>query len=94
MDHPKNVELVSSRLRKWPIATSAVATGIAAIAVLVIARVTGANAIGRAFSDVEPQWIALIAFAELLAYPAYMIAYRSLAPVHGHAPLACRSSRA
>jgi uncharacterized membrane protein YbhN (UPF0104 family) len=80
--------LVLGQLRKWPIATSAIATGIAAIAVLAIARVTGADAVGRAFSDLEPQWIALIAVAELVAYPAYMIAYRSLAQVHGHAPLA------
>jgi uncharacterized membrane protein YbhN (UPF0104 family) len=67
---------------------AALATGIAAIAVLVIARVTGADAVGRAFSDVDPAWIALIAVAELLAYPAYILAYRSIAQVHGHAPLA------
>jgi uncharacterized membrane protein YbhN (UPF0104 family) len=66
---------------------SAVATGIAAIAVLVIARITGADAVGRAFSHVEPVWIALIAGAELLAYPAYGLAYRSLARARGHAPL-------
>src|SRR6202035_947240 len=47
-----------------------------------------ADAIGRAFNDVDPGWIALIAGAEILAYPAYVIAYRSLAQVHGHAPLA------
>ena len=57
------------------------------IAVLAIARATGADAVGRAFSDVDPGWIAVIAGAELLAYPAYMIAYRSLACVHGHTPL-------
>lgn len=67
---------------------SAVATGIAAIAVLVIARVTGADAVGRAFEKFDPAWIALIAGAELLAYPAYVIAYRSIARIHGHAPLA------
>jgi uncharacterized membrane protein YbhN (UPF0104 family) len=67
---------------------SAIATGIAAIAVLVIAHVTGADAIGRAFDDFHPEWIALIAGAELLTYPAYMLAYRSIAGVHGHAPLA------
>jgi uncharacterized membrane protein YbhN (UPF0104 family) len=67
---------------------SALATALAAIAVLAIAHVTGADAIGRAFNDVDPRWIALIAGAELLAYPAYVIAYRSLAQVHGHAALA------
>jgi len=71
-----------------PVVASAVATGIAAIAVLAIARATGADQVGRAFDDLHAGWIALIAGAELLAYPAYMIAYRSIAQVHGHAPLA------
>lgn len=60
------------------------ATAIAAVAVLVIAEVTGADQIGRAFDSFHPQWIALAAAAELLAYPAYMLAYRSVARVHGH----------
>jgi uncharacterized membrane protein YbhN (UPF0104 family) len=71
-----------------PVVVAAVATGIAAVAVLVIARATGVDKVGRAFDNMNPAWIALIAGAELLAYPAYMIAYRSLAQVHGHAPLA------
>jgi uncharacterized membrane protein YbhN (UPF0104 family) len=66
---------------------SALATAIASVAVLVIAWVTGADAVGKAFNDVNPGWIALIAGAELLTYPAYTIAYRSIACVHGHAPL-------
>ena len=66
---------------------AAFATGIAAISVLVIARVTGADAVGRAFSDVDPAWIGLIAGAELLAYPAYILAYRRIAGIHGHARL-------
>jgi uncharacterized membrane protein YbhN (UPF0104 family) len=78
---------VKGQLRIRPVFVAAIATGIAAIAVLVIARVTGADAVGRAFSDVDPAWIALIAGAELLAYPAYILAYRSLASIHGHAPL-------
>jgi uncharacterized membrane protein YbhN (UPF0104 family) len=71
-----------------PVVVAAVATGIAAVAVLVIARATGVDKVGRAFDDIQAGWIGLIAGAELLAYPAYMIAYRSLAQVHGHAPLA------
>ena len=50
-----------------PVVLAAVATGIAAIAVLVIARITGADAVGKAFEHVDPRWIALIAGAELLA---------------------------
>lgn len=78
---------MASQLRIRPVVLSAVATGIAAIAVLVIARITGADAVGRAFDHVEPQWIALIAAAELITYPAYVLAYRSLAQVHGRPPL-------
>jgi uncharacterized membrane protein YbhN (UPF0104 family) len=71
-----------------PILLSAVATVVAAVAVLVIARATGVDQVGRAFTNVHPRWIALIACAELLSYVAYMIAYRSIAQVHGHPPLA------
>lgn len=57
------------------------------MAVLGIARITGADAVGRAFDKLDPGWIALIAGAELLAYPAYVVAYRAIAHMHGHAPL-------
>lgn len=76
--HPPNRAIVGSL----------VATVIAAFAVIVIAHVTGADAIGHAFEDVRLPWIALVAGAEILTYPAYMLAYRSIASVHGHAPLA------
>lgn len=75
-------------LRVRPVVLAMVATGIAAIAVLVIARITGADAVGRAFEDVDPGWIALIAGAELLTYPAYVMAYRTIASVGGYPPLA------
>jgi uncharacterized membrane protein YbhN (UPF0104 family) len=74
-------------LRRHPIAVSVLATAIATGGALLIARVTGADAVGRAFGEVRPGWIALIAGAEALTYPAYAIAYRSVAGVHGHAPL-------
>ena len=67
--------------------TTTLAAAIAAIAVIAIAHVTGADAIGRAFRDVDPGWIAVVAGAELLTYPAYIAAYRVVAAMHGHAPL-------
>jgi uncharacterized membrane protein YbhN (UPF0104 family) len=79
---------VRVQLRIRPILLAAVATALAAVAVLVIARVTGADKVGRAFDSVHPGWIALIGAAELLAYPAYMVAYRSVARLHGHPLLA------
>jgi uncharacterized membrane protein YbhN (UPF0104 family) len=66
---------------------SALATAIATGGALLVARVTGADAVGRAFDEVRPGWIGLIAGAEALTYPAYAMAYRSVAGVHGHAPM-------
>ena len=78
---------MSLRPRHHPIAVSAFATAVAAGAVIAIARISGADSVGRVFDDFRPSWIALIAGAELLTYPAYMLAYRSIASVHGHTPL-------
>jgi uncharacterized membrane protein YbhN (UPF0104 family) len=78
---------VRRKLRERPLVASALATVIAAIAVLAIARVTGADAVGRAFDHLNASWIALVAAAELLTYPAYMLAYRSITRVHGHLPI-------
>lgn len=55
---------------------------------MAIAHVTRADAIGRAFHHLTPAWIVAIAAAELLTYPAYILAYRSAACVHGHPPIA------
>ena len=66
---------------------SVLATVIAAGCVLAIAYLTGADEVGRAFETVRPEWILLIAATEFVAYPAYALAYRSVAQVHGHAPL-------
>ncbi|MGH2836444.1 MAG: hypothetical protein ACRDKD_09535, partial [Solirubrobacteraceae bacterium] len=60
---------------------------LAAVAVILIAHATGADAIGRAFEDVDPAWIAVVAGVELATYPAYVLAYRAVAVMHGHAPL-------
>jgi uncharacterized membrane protein YbhN (UPF0104 family) len=79
---------VLRRLRKDPVALSAFATLIAGIAVVAIAHATKVDEIGRAFSDFRPGWIGLIAGGEVLAYVGYMVAYRSIAMIHGHAPLA------
>lgn len=64
------------------------ASAIAAGAVLAIAYITHLDVIGRAFGDVDPGWIAVIGALELAAYAAYMLAYRAIAGIHGHAPLA------
>jgi uncharacterized membrane protein YbhN (UPF0104 family) len=79
---------VRRQLRKRPVGVSVIAMLIAVLAVVVIARVTAVDVVGRAFGHFDPVWIALIAGGQLLAYPAYMVAYRSIARMHGHAPLA------
>ena len=60
---------------------------VAIVAVIVIAHATGADAIGRAFEHVDPGWIGFVAGAELITYPAYVLAYRVVAAMHGHAAL-------
>lgn len=74
-------------LREQPLLSTVLATAIAAVAVIVIARVTAADQIGRVFQDFHPGWILLLAATELATYPAYVLAYRSVARLHGHAPL-------
>jgi uncharacterized membrane protein YbhN (UPF0104 family) len=69
------------------LAISALATIIAGAVVWLIAKATGTVAIGRAFDHVDAPWIIAVAAAELLTYPAYTIAYRSLAQVHGEDPM-------
>jgi uncharacterized membrane protein YbhN (UPF0104 family) len=78
---------VSRYFREQPWVATTFAATIAGVAVIAIAHVTGADAIGRAFNDVDPGWIAVVAAAALLTYPAYMLAYRTVAAIHGHAPL-------
>ncbi len=75
-------------LRKRPVLVSAAATVIAAVAVVVLAEITGVDKFGRLFGHFDPRWIGLIAGAEVVAYGAYMLAYRSVAKIHGHPSLA------
>ena len=89
----RRIASLRASVRIRPIVGAAIATGIAAIAVLVIARITGADAVGKAFKDFDPVWIGLIAGAELLAYPAYVLAYGTLANMRGRSvalPLVAR----
>ncbi len=74
-------------LREQPLLGTVLATAIAAMAVIAIAKVTGADAIGRAFDDVDLGWVALVAATEFATYPAYVLAYRSVTSIHGHAAL-------
>jgi uncharacterized membrane protein YbhN (UPF0104 family) len=74
-------------LRERTIFVSMLATALSALVVLIIARITGADAVGRAFNHVQLPWVVLVAVAELLTYPAYILAYRSIARLEGHARL-------
>jgi uncharacterized membrane protein YbhN (UPF0104 family) len=70
-----------------PVVIAGAATGLAAVAVLAIARATGVDKVGRLFTHLDLKWIVLIAGSELVAYAAYIVAYRSLARIHGHPAL-------
>ncbi len=73
--------------RDQPWLSTAFAALLAAVAVILIAHATGADVIGRAFARVSPAWVAVVAAAEFATYPAYALAYRTVASIHGHAPL-------
>jgi uncharacterized membrane protein YbhN (UPF0104 family) len=60
-----------------------VAVAIASGAILAIAEATDAAKVGHAFESFHPEWIALAVVGQLLAIPAYMLAYRSVATVGG-----------
>jgi uncharacterized membrane protein YbhN (UPF0104 family) len=78
---------VRNQIRMRPVFVGLLATGIAAVAVLVLGYVTRVDVYGRVFEDFDPRWIGLIAGGELIAYPAYILAYRVIARVPGSAPL-------
>jgi uncharacterized membrane protein YbhN (UPF0104 family) len=72
-----------NQLRMRPVFVGVLATGIAAIAVLAIGYVTRIDVYGRVFDHFQPAWIGLIAGGELVAYPAYILAYRVIARIPG-----------
>jgi uncharacterized membrane protein YbhN (UPF0104 family) len=76
-----------ARVARHPVASSLLATAVAAVVVLAIAHATGARSVGRAFDSIDAPWIAVVAVAEILTYPAYALAYRALAQVPGQDPL-------
>ena len=69
------------------LAISALATIIAGVVVWLIAKATGRSRSGARSMTLTRPWIIAVAAAELLTYPAYTIAYRSLAQVHGEKPM-------
>jgi uncharacterized membrane protein YbhN (UPF0104 family) len=72
-----------STLREHPVKLTCVAFALAAGVVVVIATAFGFDAFVDAWRNPHPGWLALIVGAELLAIPAYAIAYRIVAKVNG-----------
>lgn len=70
------------RLRDHPIIVTGVAFALAFAAVIVIAAGWGFGNFANAWSDLHVGWLAVTICAELLAIPAYVIAYRAVARVH------------
>jgi uncharacterized membrane protein YbhN (UPF0104 family) len=68
------------------VAVSIAATIVAAGVVIVLAVVSGVQSVGHAFSDVRPHWIVVLAVAEILTVPAYLLSYRSVFGFRGTPP--------
>ncbi len=67
------------RLRRRPELALALAVAIALITALVIAAAEGLTTFARAWSHLHPGWLLLVAAGEVLAIPAYALAYETLA---------------
>lgn len=71
------------KLRDHPIAVSAAAFALSAVAVVAIAGAWGFTAFADAWADLHPGWLALAVCAGVLAFAVYAIAYRAVARIHG-----------
>jgi uncharacterized membrane protein YbhN (UPF0104 family) len=69
-------------LREHPVKLTCVAFALAAAVVVVIAGAYGFDAFADAWRNPSPAWILLVVGGELLAIPAYAIAYRIVAKVN------------
>lgn len=67
------------RLRAHPVQMTLLAFAIAAGTIVVIAVVSGTRAFGHAWTHLHPLWIVLTICGELLAIPAYIVLYRTVA---------------
>jgi uncharacterized membrane protein YbhN (UPF0104 family) len=78
------------RLGDRPIVTTLVAFALATAVVLAIAWGWGWAEFVDAWSDPHFGWLAIAVGAEVLAFPAYVIAYRGVARTHGGPALSLR----
>lgn len=76
-----------SRLREHPVLVTVFAFALAAGTVIVIALAYRVDSFFDAWANLHWGWLALAAGAELLAIPAYVLAYRAVTHVHGGPPL-------
>jgi uncharacterized membrane protein YbhN (UPF0104 family) len=83
----RGISTAMSKLREHPVLVTLFAYAVAAAAVVAIAGAYGFHAFGQAWTHTRPGWLALAGAAEVLAIPAYSIAYRGLGRVHGDRPL-------
>jgi uncharacterized membrane protein YbhN (UPF0104 family) len=65
---------------------SALATGLAVATVVALAVVVGVGSVAHAFSHVRPEWILVLAVAEMLTAPAYVLSYRGILGIDRPAP--------
>lgn len=65
---------------------SVLATLVAGIVVVLLARASGVSSVGHAFSNVRPSWVVVLVVAELLTIPAYVLSYRGILGLDRHPP--------
>jgi uncharacterized membrane protein YbhN (UPF0104 family) len=70
---------VRRALARRPVTVALIAIAIRALTLLIIVELAGARAVGRPLAHLHLPWIGLVAIAQLSTYPAYVVAYRSIA---------------
>jgi uncharacterized membrane protein YbhN (UPF0104 family) len=77
-----------TRLREHPGKVTVFALSLAGGAVVAIALAYGPEAFADAWAHLDYGWLGLVVGAELLAIPAYVVAYRAITQIHGGPALA------
>lgn len=62
------------------------AIAIAALVVIAVADLSGTDSSGHVFSDLHPDWIVVLAAAEMLTIPAYLMTYRAILGIDRRPP--------
>jgi glycosyltransferase 2 family protein len=81
--------MIRSALRH-PVLSSAAAAAASVAAILGIGLIAHLSAVVHAIGDLHPSWLGVTFGAEILSFPSYALAYRTIVRRYGHQDLTAR----